>query len=173
MTVDAKIIVNAFLTKCLDLSQRWSIRFLNAGKRYAGNSIMNGGVSPRIVVFRIKSTAQTAIIIPARYIERVMTSTFPTPNTSKIPPAIAVRMGSFAPQEKKGITLIVAVLSFSSARVRVFIIAGSEQPKPIIIGINALPESPKRRKILSSTNAILAIYPVSSKIEKPKNRNSI
>lgn len=66
-------------------------------------------------------------------------------------------MGSFAPQLKKGITLMVAVRSFSSASVRVLIIAGSEQPKPIIIGINALPERPKRRKILSRMNATRAI----------------
>ena len=70
-----------------------------------------------------------------------------------MPPATAVSMGSFAPQLKKGMTRMVATLSFSLARVRVLIIAGTEQPKPIIIGINALPERPNLRKILSSINA--------------------
>ena len=82
-------------------------------------------------------------------------------------------MGSFAPQEKKGITLIVAVLSFSSASVLVLIIAGTEQPNPIIIGINALPESPNFLNALSRINAIRAIYPESSKIEKNKKSTSI
>ena len=66
-------------------------------------------------------------------------------------------MGNFAPQEKNGMTLIVAVLSLSSARVRVFIIAGMEHPKPIIIGMNALPDSPNLRNILSRMNATRAI----------------
>ena len=74
-----------------------------------------------------------------------------------IAPATAARIGNFAPQEKKGMTRIVAVRSFSSASVLVFIIAGTEHPKPIIIGINARPESPKRRNILSIMNAIRAI----------------
>ena len=90
-----------------------------------------------------------------------------------MPPATAVRMGSFAPQEKKGITRIVAVRSFSSARVRVFIIAGTEQPKPIIMGRKALPERPNLRNILSRINAIRAIYPESSKIEKNKKRTKM
>ena len=79
------------------------------------------------------------------------------PKNATIAPATAVRMGSFAPQEKKGITLMVAVRSFSSARVRVFIMAGTEQPKPIIMGMKALPESPKRRNTLSRMKAIRAM----------------
>ena len=88
-------------------------------------------------------------------------------------PATAVSMGSFAPQEKNGITRTVAVLSFSSASVLVLIIAGTEQPKPMIIGRNALPESPNLRNILSRMNAIRAIYPESSRIEKNKNNTRI
>ena len=102
-----------------------------------------------------------------------MRSALPTPNCITIPPAIAVNMGSFAPQLKKGMTLMVAILSFSSARVRVFIIAGTEQPKPIIIGINALPDKPNLRNILSRINATLAIYPLSSSMEKNRNNNNI
>ena len=110
-----------------------------------------------------------ATTIPKIYIANVIRSALPAPNATTIAPAIAVKMGSLAPQEKNGITRTVAVRSFSSASVRVFIIAGTEQPKPIIIGINARPESPKRRNILSKINAIRAIYPESSKIEKNKN----
>jgi len=54
-------------------------------------------------------------------------------------------------------TRIVATLSLSSARVRVLIIAGTEQPNPMIIGMKALPESPNLRNILSSMNATRAI----------------
>ena len=60
--------------------------------------------------------------------------------------------------------------SFSSASVRVLMNAGTEHPKPIIIGMNALPERPNLLKILSRMNATRAIYPLSSRIEK--NRNS-
>ena len=84
-----------------------------------------------------------------------------------------ITSGSFAPQEKNGITRTVAVLSFSSASVLVLIIAGTEQPKPMIIGRNALPESPNLRNILSRMNAIRAIYPESSRIEKNKNNTRI
>ena len=95
--------------------------------------------------------------MPRTYMQKVISSTLGSPKSWHIPPAIAVSMGSFAPHEKKGITRIVAVLSLSSARVRVLIMAGSEQPKPIIMGMNALPESPKRRNILSRMNATRAI----------------
>ena len=97
----------------------------------------------------------------------------PTPKLATIAPETAVKIGSFAPQLKKGITLTVASFSFSSARVLVLIIAGTEQPKPIIIGINALPESPNLRRARSKMKAILAIYPLSSKIEKNKNNTKI
>ena len=82
-------------------------------------------------------------------------------------------MGSFAPQEKNGITLIVEILSFLSASVRVFIVAGTEQPNPIIIGINALPLKPNFLNSLSRINATLAIYPLSSRIEKNINNTRI
>ena len=79
------------------------------------------------------------------------------PAEATIAPATAVSMGSLAPQLKNGITLTVAVRSFSSASVRVFIMAGMEQPKPIIMGINALPDKPNLRNILSRINATRAI----------------
>ena len=71
------------------------------------------GVSPFIVVERIKMSATNATTIPIIYILYVIISAFANPNAVTKPPAIAVRMGSFAPHEKKGITRTVAVLSFS------------------------------------------------------------
>ena len=38
------------------------------------------------------------------------------------------------------------------------------------MGMNALPESPKRRKILSRMKAIRAMYPESSRMEKNRKR---
>ena len=102
-----------------------------------------------------------------------MISTYWKPNASAIPPEIATKIGSFAPQEKNGITLIVAVLSLSSASVRVLTIAGTEQPNPIIIGMKALPDKPKLRNILSKIKATRAIYPVSSKMAKKRNNTKI
>lgn len=134
---------------------------------------MNGGTSPFIVVFLIMRTEAIATTIPKRYIQSVIKSGFGKLNTSAIPPAIAVKIGNLAPQLKKGITRIVAVLSLSSANVLVLIIAGTEQPKPIIIGMNARPDNPNLLKILSRIKAIRAIYPLSSRIEKNKNNNKI
>ena len=128
---------------------------------------MNGGVSPLSVVLLIRRTEQIATIMPNRYIEYVIRSAFmPGFHCEIIAPATAVSMGSFAPHEKNGITLIVAVRSFSSANVRVLIIAGTEQPNPIIMGRNALPDSPNFLNILSRINAIRVIYPESSSMEK-------
>ena len=132
---------------------------------------MNGGVSPLSVVFLIRSTLTIAVTMPRMYIPNVIASALLMPNHATIAPAQAVNIGSFAPHEKNGMTRIVAVRSFSSASVLALIIAGTEQPKPMIIGINALPERPKRRNILSRMNAIRAIYPLSSRIEK--NRNNV
>ena len=118
---------------------------------------MNGELLPLITVFFIKIIVTIAVTIPTTYIEYVIKSTLGKLNNSQIQPAIAVNIGSFAPHEKNGITLIVAILSCSSANVLVLIIAGTEQPKPIIIGRNALPVKPNFLNILSRINAILAI----------------
>ena len=171
--MEAKITVNAFLIKCFALSQRRTIKDLNCGKRYSGNSIINGAVPPFCDVCLINKTQTIAVIIPTTYIEYVIRSTDLNPKASAIPPAIATKIGSFAPQEKNGITLIVAVLSLSSASVRVLTIAGTEQPNPIIIGMNALPDKPKLRNILSKIKATRAIYPVSSMMAKNKNNTKI
>ena len=108
-----------------------------------------------------------------KYIPKVITSAFEKPNKVIIAPAHAVKIGSLALHEKNGITRTVAILSFSVANVLVLVIAGTEQPKPIIIGINALPLTPNLLKIRSRIKATRAIYPVSSKIERLQLKKSI
>ena len=52
-------------------------------------------------------------------------------------------------------------------------IAGEAHPRPITIGINALPDNPTLLIILSIKNAALDIYPLSSNNEIPKNKVNI
>ena len=66
--------------------------------------------------------------------------------------------------------MIVRFLSLSEERVLLAITAGTEQPNPSSIGTKLLPERPILRRNVSITKAILAIYPVSSNIDKKKNR---
>ena len=47
--------------------------------------------------------------------------------------------------------------------------AGTVHPKPIRSGTIDLPDSPILRRILSMKNAILAMYPLSSKRDRKKN----
>ena len=65
---------------------------------------------------------------------------------------------------------MVILRSRSDETVRVAIIAGTEQPKPISIGTKLLPDNPIFLNGLSITNATLAIYPVSSSMDKKKKR---
>lgn len=62
---------------------------------------MKGGVSPFNVVLRKSKTLSIAVTMPKRYIAYVIMSAFPTPKQDTIPPATAVNIGSFAPQEKR------------------------------------------------------------------------
>ena len=70
----------------------------------------------------------------------------------------------------KGLTRIVASLSFSSSSVLVPITAGTVHPNPISNGTKALPLSPIFLIALSIINATLAIYPVSSSREIAINK---
>ncbi len=137
----------------------------NWGVRYVGNSIIKGGTFSLCVVLFITITETIATKIPSIYMEKVK-SPASTPTAAAIAAAIMAINSAFAPQVKNGITRIVLILSFSVASVRVLIIAGIAQPKPIIIGIKARPETPNLRKIRSNIKAIRAIYPLSSIIEK-------
>ena len=68
---------------------------------------------------------------------------------------------------------MVILRSLSLDRVRVAIMAGTEHPKPISIGTKLRPERPIFLRSLSITKATRAMYPVSSKIERKKNRVTI
>ena len=69
--------------------------------------------------------------------------------------------------------MIVIFLSRSLSIVRLAIIPGIPQPVPTSIGINDLPESPKRRKTRSIIKAIRAIYPQASRNARSRNKTSI
>ena len=71
--------------------------------------------------------------------------------------AIMPYTGSLAEQDMKGISRMVMRRSFSFSMVRAPMMAGTEQPKPISIGIKALPLRPNRRKSRSMMNAALDI----------------
>ena len=75
----------------------------------------------------------------------------------KIAPAIMAINGILAPQGIKVVVMIVIRRSRSFSMVRDAMMPGMPQPVPIKIGIKLLPERPKRRNILSSTNAIRAM----------------
>ena len=88
--------------------------------------------------------------------------------------AKTVYTGSLALQDINGTKRAVSFLSFSLSRVLAVITAGTVHPNPIIIGINAFPESPIFLISLSIINATLDIYPLSSKNDIPrKSANTI
>ena len=82
-------------------------------------------------------------------------------------------IGSFAPQVINGEIKAVIFLSFSLSNVLVAIIAGEEHPRPITIGMKALPDNPTLHIILSIKKAVLDIYPLSSNKDIPKNKVNI
>ncbi len=82
--------------------------------------------------------------------------------------ANVAHIGSFAPHEKNGESMIASRLSLSLSSALVAIIPGTAQPKHIRSGMNALPESPNLLHARSSMNATRAMYPVSSMIDKNK-----
>ena len=69
----------------------------------------------------------------------------------------------------KGVKSIVILRSLSEGSVLVDMTAGTVHPKPISRGTIDLPDSPILRRILSMKNAILAMYPLSSKSDRKKN----
>ena len=60
-------------------------------------------------------------------------------------------------------------LSLRLGNVLVDMTAGTVQPKPMSIETMLFPESPILRKSLSIKKATLAMYPLSSRIERKKN----
>ena len=77
-------------------------------------------------------------------------------------------IGSFAVQLMKGMSMTVSFLSRSEGSVRLAITPGTEHPNPTSIGTILLPDRPIRLSGLSMTNAIRAIYPVSSSSDRKK-----
>ena len=82
--------------------------------------------------------------------------------------SISVAQRVVATLSQAGVSKIVIFLSRLEESVRVAIMAGTVQPKPLSIGTKLRPESPIFRKSLSITKATLAIYPESSKMERKK-----
>ena len=68
-----------------------------------------------------------------------------------------------------GMSRMVRRLSCEEGRVRVAITPGTEHPKPISIGTMLRPERPSLRSSLSETNAMRAMYPLSSSMDRKKN----
>jgi hypothetical protein len=66
-------------------------------------------------------------------------------------------MVSLALQDMNGVSRMVILRSLSLAKVRVAMIAGTEQPNPTSIGTKELPHRPILRNSLSITNATRAI----------------
>ena len=62
-------------------------------------------------------------------------------------------MGIFAEQLINGMSSMVIFRSRSDESVRVAMMAGTEQPKPMSIGTKLRPDRPMRRSSLSMTNA--------------------
>ena len=110
-------------------------------------------------VWRMNMTMSTAMTMPNRYRQNTRRSALTGifVKCAAMPPHTAARMGAFAPQVKKGMTRLVMMRSLSSASVRVLTAAGTEQPKPMIMGMNALPESPNFLNALSRMNATRAM----------------
>ena len=106
-------------------------------------------------------TAATPIAtsMPRIYMENAARKAYSAKNIS----AKSMYMVRRALQLMNGVTSITLNLSrlFSSAREA--IIAGTVQPKPSSMGMNALPESPSLLIIPSMTYATLAMYPLSSR----------
>ena len=82
-------------------------------------------------------------------------------------------MGSLAPQDMKGTRRMVIRRSFSFSIVLAPMTAGTVQPNPMSMGMNALPERPKCRSVRSMTKAARAIYPLSSSMERNRKSRAI
>ena len=109
------------------------------------------------------------IIIPIKYTPTIIRPENSGKNASAKKPYI----GSLAEQLINGVSIIVILRSRSEDKVLLDITAGTVHPKPISIGTILFPESPILLSSLSITNAILAIYPESSRSDRKKNSTTI
>ena len=82
-------------------------------------------------------------------------------------------IGSLAEQLINGVRSMVILRSLSDGSVLLAITPGTVQPKPISIGTILLPDRPIFLSSLSITKATLAIYPLSSNMDRKKNSVTI
>ena len=82
-------------------------------------------------------------------------------------------MGSLAPQGMNVTVIAVILRSLSLSMVREAMIPGTPHPVPTMMGMRDFPESPKCLKTRSMTKAILAMYPMSSRMHMTRKRISI
>ena len=66
-------------------------------------------------------------------------------------------MGTLAEQGMNVVVMMVSLRSRSFSMVRLPMTAGTPQPVPMSIGMNDLPDSPKRRKMRSMIKAMRAM----------------
>ena len=129
-----------------------------------GSSITKGtGVPLKVVKLSIFAKI-TAITIPVKYSE-IITNALLFAKNAAVKKAY---IGIFAEQLIKGVSIMVILRSLSEGRVLVDIIAGTEHPKPISMGTKLRPDKPILRTSLSIIKAILAIYPLSSRLDRKK-----
>ena len=113
----------------------------------------NGSSSPGTMCLpKIRATI-AAKTMPNPYMEKITSPAYP-PNSV---PASRAYTGSRALHDIKGATMIVTSLSRSDSSVRVAMIAGTLQPKPMIIGMNAFPWRPIACMIRSIRKAARAM----------------
>src|SRR5574344_2457416 len=127
--------------------------FFKLGMRYAGSSRTNGTGFPLNMVSFKSSAEVTATAKPSRY-RNIMTS---APYLGKNAAVNSAYTGIFAEQDMNGMMKMVIFLSRLLVSVRVDMIAGTEQPKPMSIGTKLLPLKPILRSMVSMTNAMRAM----------------
>ncbi|OQA52416.1 MAG: hypothetical protein BWY45_03160 [Euryarchaeota archaeon ADurb.Bin294] len=110
-----------------------------------------------------------ATAIPRTYRKNI---TFPAA-APKNTPAKSTYTGSRAVQDMNGMVMMVIILSALLCRVLVAMIAGTLHPNPIRNGMNERPCRPTECISRSMTNAALARYPVSSRMESSRNRTNM
>ena len=134
-----------------------------------GSSITKGVVaSPRC-----SNLAHNATKIPTAIADKYRTTSTSPPFPGKKALVRKAYIGILAEQLMNGVRRIVSFLSLAEGSVLVAITAGTVQPKPISSGTMLLPLNPTFRSRVSLINATLAIYPLSSSIDRKKNRITI
>ena len=160
MTVPASIVVAIFFIYCDPFSQVSRSTYFNCGIRYFGNSITNGVSSLVKSTFLNNLAKIQAKAIPVKYTKNITRALW----EAKKVPISRIYTGSLALHDTNEVTNMVIIRELRFSIVRVAIIAGTEQPKPIIRGINDLPCKPIlciRRSIIKAARAI---YPEASSI---------